>query len=88
MKVTNVLFMLFSVAVSLEQKLCKNCKHFIPNPRDIKFSKCALFPKLEEDHYALIDGVEYEIPVEYFHCSITRNYNHMCGKKGRKYEKK
>jgi hypothetical protein len=88
MKIISILATFLFPGSSLEPKLCKNCKHFIPNPRDIKFSKCALFPKLQDDHYELIDGNQYEIPVEYFHCSITRNYNHLCGKKGKKYEEK
>ena len=87
MKVTAILLSILCKVSSLEPKLCKNCKYFIPHVRDIKFSKCSLFPKLQEDNYALINGVEYDIPVEYFHCSIARNYN-MCGKKGKKYEEK
>jgi len=88
MKITTILLSAFSSVSALEPKLCKNCKHFIPNPRDIKYSKCLLFPKLQEDNYALIDGTIYEIPVDYYYCSITRNYNHLCGKKGKKYEEK
>jgi hypothetical protein len=88
MKVTAILLSIMSSVSALEPKLCKNCKHFIPNPRDIKYSKCSLFFKLQEDNYALIDGAEYVIPVDYFYCSITRNYNHMCGKKGKNYEEK
>ena len=88
MKVTSILLSILSSISALEPKLCKNCKHFIPHPRDIKFSKCSLFPKLQEDNYILIDNIVLDIPVEYFHCSITRNYNHMCGKKGNKYEEK
>ena len=87
MKVTSILVSILSSVSSLEPKLCNNCKHIIPNPRDIKFSKCSLFPKLQEEKFALIDGIVFDIPVEYYYCSITRNYN-MCGKKGKKYEEK
>lgn len=88
MKVTAILVSILLSVSALEPKLCKNCKHFIPHPRDIKFSKCSLFPKLQEENYALIDNIVFDIHVEYFYCSITRNYNHMCGKKGKKYEEK
>ena len=71
---------------ALEPKLCKNCKHFIPHPRNIKFSKCELFQKLQEDDFVLIDNIVFDIPVQHYYCSVTRNYNHMCGKKGKKYE--
>uniref|UniRef100_A0A6C0BA33 Uncharacterized protein n=1 Tax=viral metagenome TaxID=1070528 RepID=A0A6C0BA33_9ZZZZ len=88
MKVTAILLSIMLSVSALEPKLCKNCKHFIPNPRDIKFSKCSLFPNIQEEKYTLIDNIVFDIPVEYFYCSITRNYNDMCGKKGKKYEEK
>ena len=81
MKVTSILLSLLQSVSALEPKLCKNCNYFIPHPRDLKFSKCSLFPKLQEDNIVL------DILVDYYYCSITRNYNHMCGKKGNKYEK-
>ena len=77
---------LICMGSALEPKLCKNCKHFMPNPRDIKFSKCALFPKLQEDTFVFIDNILFDIPGEHYYCSVTRNYNHMCGKKGKKFE--
>ena len=72
---------LICMSSALEPKFCKNCKHFMPSPRDIKFSKCELFPKLQEDTFEFIDNT-----VEHYYCSITRNYNHMCGKKANKFE--
>lgn len=84
-----VLAALFVISVeSLEPKLCKNCKHFIQNPRDIKFSKCGLFTKLQEDNYVLIDNIVFEVPVEHYYCSVSRNYNYMCGRKAKKFEEK
>jgi len=69
----------------IKPKLCMNCTHFIQNHRDIKYSKCSLFPNLQDDTI-FIDNIQHDIHVEYYHCSIARNYNHMCGKKGKKYE--
>ena len=88
MKIIAIILSIISATLCSEipKKLCMNCKHFIKHPRDIKYSKCALFKKLQEDDNIFINGIEYDIPIDYYHCSIARNYNHLCGKKGKKYE--
>jgi hypothetical protein len=75
----------FLPVFSLETKLCINCKYLIPNTRNIKFSKCFLFPKVEEDHFKFING-DIDDTIDYHYCSTARGTNSMCGKKGKEYE--
>lgn len=75
--------------ISLKPKLCIDCKFFTKNiftPN--KFGKCSLFPKIEIDNDYLIDGVENIKNVDYHYCSTSREFEHMCGKEGKLYEKK
>jgi hypothetical protein len=67
-------------------KLCINCKFFINSVSgDNKHGKCSLFPKEENILNFLVSGVNDN---DYYHCSITRKYDDMCGKEGKKYKKK
>jgi hypothetical protein len=71
----------------IEPKLCKNCKFFVKENffTANKFGKCTLF-NYEETKYFLVDGI-YEKNLENYHyCSTARNYEHMCGAEGKKYE--
>ena len=78
----------FSV-ISLKPKLCIDCKFFTKNIFiSNKFGKCSLFPIKEIDNGYLIDGVKNIKNVDYQYCSISREYEHMCGKEGKLYEKK
>jgi hypothetical protein len=54
---------------------------------DDKFSKCALFPIVEEDDYFLVNGKKNVKPLDYHYCSVCRIYDEMCGKDGKLYEK-
>jgi len=76
----------FSV-ISIKPKLCINCKHFNKYFMDDKFSKCALFPIVEEDDYFLVNGKKNVKPLDYHYCSVCRIYDEMCGKDGKLYEK-
>jgi len=74
--------------ISLKQtkpKLCINCKHFIPDNLNSKFSKCSFFPKRENKINFLVNGINEE---EYYYCSISRDANDMCGEEGKYYKKK
>jgi len=74
--------------ISLKQtkpKLCINCKHFITDNDSGKYGKCFLFPKKEGKNNFLVNGVNEN---SYYHCSISREYNDMCGEEGKYYKKK
>ena len=70
----------------IEPKLCKNCKFF---KKDFftsnKFVKCTLFNR-EEIKYFLVDGIPEKNLYNYHYCSTARNFDHMCGVEGKKYE--
>jgi len=70
---------------AIKPKLCINCKYFIPDNHNSKFSKCSLFPIGENKINFLVDGIDKQ---EYPYCFIARNTNIMCGEEGRYYRKK
>lgn len=89
-----VFFLLSTIlsAVSIKPKFCIDCKHFKNgisiNPQ---YGKCSLFPKIEEDINNvnfLVSGKRELKKIEYTYCSISREYNNMCGTEGKYYEKK
>lgn len=64
-------------------KFCMNCKHFFNNASDIKFGKCSLFPR--EDNNFLVSG---ELDETYHYASLARKYDDMCGKEAKLYKRK
>jgi hypothetical protein len=71
---------------SLEQKLCRNCKHYIRDvDNDIKFSKCAQFISEDKSVYHLIDGVDNRKPSHHY-CSVARKFDFMCSENAIYYE--
>jgi hypothetical protein len=86
MKIVAIMIPFITRTTSLETKLCTNCKHIIVHPTNIKFSKCSLFPKQEDTSAFLVDGDNIFEPIDYMYCSVTRNYDHLCGKKGKLWE--
>ena len=51
--------------------------------------KCVLFPIVKEkNRYYLVNGEKDEEDKDYHFCSITRNYEHMCGTEGKFFESK
>lgn len=70
-----------------EPKLCKNCKFFVKENffTANKFGKCTLF-NYEETKYFLVDGIPEKNLENYHYCSTARNYEHMCGAEGKKFE--
>jgi hypothetical protein len=96
-----ILLSFLKCILSSETKLCINCKHFIKNSYNPKFSKCALFEKFELKLFEkigekinnlnyLVTGIKQENNnmKKYYHCSIARNCEVMCGVDGKKYESK
>ena len=69
-------------------KFCINCKHFLIDNTSIEFSRCSLFPIIEEDHNFLVTGISEKKEVEYNHCSITRSWDNYCGVNGKMYKRK
>ena len=82
MKIVAIMIPFITSISSLEPKLCMNCKHIIVHPRNFKFSKCSLFPKEDDNSAFLVDGDNIFEPTDYMYCSVARNYDHLCGKKG------
>ena len=82
-------FILCASVVSVKPKLCVNCKFFDVSTSVInKFGKCTLFPKEPKDEFFLVDGIKTIEPQEYNFCSVARDFDNMCGKDGKFYEKK
>lgn len=71
----------------IKQKLCIDCKHFIPDNIDDKFGKCSLFEKKTYTKYFLVNGIN-EDAREYHYCATSRNEYDMCGEEGKYYKKK
>jgi len=70
-------------------KLCINCKFYIKEnflTPDI-FYKCSKFSYLEDDYF-FVNGRGKPQITKYHYCSTARNFDHMCGVEGKKYEEK
>jgi hypothetical protein len=59
-------------------QLCLFCKYSF-HTKNIKFSKCSLFPKIKEPS-------ENDEPMTYYTCYTARNVDNMCGKEGKRFE--
>lgn len=57
-------------------QLCLFCKHSF-HTKNVKFSKCSLFPKIKENK---------EDKTMYYYCYTARNTPDMCGAEGKKFE--
>jgi len=88
----NIIAVIFSIVVpvlslhEITPKLCVNCKFFMSNfLSGNSYGKCSLFPKTEME-IDLVTGMKRD--AKYQFCSIARDYDHMCGKEGKKYVSK
>ena len=91
-------FLLVSTS-GIKPKICINCKHFLYSS-DNKLAKCVMFPIIEhEDIFQkrkefidfLVSGHEKPKklkPIEYSLCCTAREFGHMCGNEGKKYEER
>ena len=68
-------------------KFCLNCKYFILDIDNDKFSKCTLFPIIKNDNYYLVNGINMDNKNDHNFCITVRNIENMCGKDGKKFEK-
>ena len=83
-----ILFLFVTINAS-PNKLCINCKHFIPNGNP-KYGKCSQYiiqQTLDKDELIeyLVTGISKELKIEYRFCSTVRYYEDMCGIEGKKY---
>jgi hypothetical protein len=86
MNIYTLLMLAKITCFSLEQKLCRNCKHFIRDiESDIKFGKCAQFINEYKSVYHLIDGIDDRKTVHHY-CSVARKIDSMCGETAKYYE--
>ena len=84
---------LFLLSFSLQninaiQKICINCKNFIPSGLDDSFGKCLLFPRIEEDKSHLVTGIKKEDRYTYRYCELERKNINGCGEEGFFYQAK
>ena len=77
-------------AYEIKPKLCIDCKFFRKSifSNDNKYGKCSFFTeRKDDDNHFLVTGIKNKEEFYYF-CSTSRNFEHMCGKEGKHYEKK
>jgi hypothetical protein len=74
----------------IKPKLCINCRYFITDNVDSKFSKCSLFTKEENvnNYYVLVNGIIENKIIEYHYCRTSRQIETMCGKEGKLHKRK
>ena len=67
-------------------KLCVNCIHFMPDDTSDKYGKCDQFIIESDNNYGLMTGEYIEEFNDFHYCTTARNFDHMCGKHGKKYK--
>ena len=78
---------LLSFAIQPNTKFCIDCKFYKNNLfTSSEYGKCSLF-SYDVNDYFLVNGNSND-KKNYKYCSVSRNYDHMCGKEGTFYEKK
>jgi hypothetical protein len=76
MKIVVILSIFLSSLAFETPQLCLFCKHSF-HTKNIKFSKCSLFPKTKEPE---------KEKLSYYYCHTARNMDDMCGIEGKKFE--
>ena len=88
MKFVLVFHFIFSV-LSLEPRLCVNCKFFKNDLfQEDKLGKCLKSPIVNDIDYFLVNGMKRSEKIDYVYCSIVRKYNPNCGPEGKLFEQK
>ena len=65
-----------------------NCKHFRWSVFGNQYSTCERFKRLKDESIECVDG---SVPVkrtENTFCSISRKYEHLCGKEGKSFQQR
>lgn len=85
MRFVLVFHLLWSV-ISMNPKLCINCKHFRGEFLMDRYGKCAKSPVVSDVDEYLVTGRIDNRKREYNFCSIVRKYNPACGPDGKLFE--
>jgi hypothetical protein len=76
------------LAMSQDEKYCKDCKFFKKDFfTETKYGHCSKFPNQPTNDY-LVDGIKDLSPIAYFYCSTARSSDRMCGPEGKYFESK
>ena len=75
--------------IPTDPKLCTNCKFSLKENflTSDMFCKCSKFSYLEDDYF-FVNGRGRPQKIKYHYCNTARNFDHMCGTEGKKYEEK
>ena len=75
--------------IPIKPKLCVNCKFFMKESffTPDAYSKCVKFSFIDHDDF-FVNGIKRPETKQYYYCSTARNFDHMCGNEGKKFEEK
>ena len=76
-------FLFLYIVPIFSLKLCIHCKHFIKNDKS-EYGKCELFTKMNMDTF-VVNGEKHD-NIDYYYCSTARQFDTMCGEKGKYYK--
>jgi hypothetical protein len=81
--ICSILLPIFSLK-KITPKLCVNCKFFVNDfAGNNKYGKCSLFPTEISDMNYFVTGIQN---MDYYYCSVARQYENLCGKEGNSYK--
>jgi len=83
-----IIFHFILSVISMNPKLCVNCKYFRGTFMMDQFGKCLKSPIVNDIDYFLVTGVKPSKKIDYNYCSIVRKYNPECGPEGKSFEKR
>jgi len=87
MKFIAILLSIIPCIVSFTEispKFCIHCKYFLTDHNIDRFSKCSLFPRIE-DNTVIINGIQENKELQYLHCTTARSSSYMCGIEGKRF---
>ena len=86
MKFIAILLSIIPLIVSFKEtpKFCIHCKYFLTDHNIDRFSKCSLFPR-KEDNTFVVNGIQENNNVQYYHCTTARSDSKMCGIEGKRF---
>ena len=79
MKIVAILSIFLPSLAFETPQLCLFCKHSF-HTKNIKFSKCSLFPKIKDNLLTV------ENKPMYYYCYTARNMDDMCGNQAKRFE--
>ena len=72
------------LAYVIAPKFCVNCVYFVTDKHGDKYGTCRKFPIEKTDDF-LITGKLVKEEDKFNYCSTARKFDHMCGKRGKKF---